>query len=359
MEKTIFSGITGIIAFGIVIVAGCIFACGAIFLFGVAPDLENDAKEISGLPEFAAASNGTKVIHTGVITDGDILTSDRRVGDISEYEFVGYVVEVWQVNTTGGSSSSRNRRTSTGTWSDAEAYAGNFVLDNGSVTINPENGFEIDGDMHEFVLPSSSGVDSDTYNGQTLREGSQRIRGFQIGDQVTLVGQRSADTALSAERIFGGTRDELVSDLESEAEASRTAGYIIMGCSACVFFPGILFAAFSIFGRRLFKKKATTPAYAPPPPNAFGSGTFGAGPSNPFGTPPAGSSGIPSGSFGGNPTINPAGFGTPSTPTPPTSPTPPSGQPAQPPPADDPFSNPSTNPFADDPPSDSNEGQRF
>lgn len=335
MGKLIFSGTALLVAGGFLLMACCVFACAGGLIFGLAGSYENDAKEIEELAEFSAGSLHDKVYATGTISGSEAITSDPLLGDIAQYELVGYQVDRWDVTRSsgGGSGSNRTRSSSyNGSWEDVSSAFGPFALDDGKINVMPNSSVTIDGDVHEYLLPGSGGNGlSDTYNGQTVRDGTLRLQGFQNGDLITVMGIRREGDVLNAEKMYGGTRAEWVADLKGQAENSRSVGYILAVCGACFLVPGLGLAAASVFGRRMFKSKADTPSVNPTtvPYGAFGSGAVNVGQS-PFGqsappstSSPFGSSNqpMPFGSSGQSNPFDQSGTSTPfGAPTPPSAP---------------------------------------
>lgn len=333
MGKLIFSGTALLVAGGFLLMACCVFACAGGLIFGLAGSYENDAKEIEELAEFSAGSLHDKVYATGTISGSEAIASDPLLGDISQYELVGYQVDRWDVTrSSSGSSSSRSRRTNyNGSWEDVSSAFGPFALDDGKINVTPNDSVTIDGDVHEYLLPGSGGNGlSDTYNGQTVKDGTLRLQGFQNGDLITVMGIRREGEVLNAEKMYGGTRAEWVEDLKGQAEDSRSVGYILAVCGACFLVPGLGLAAASIYGRRMFKS-SDTPSVNPTtaPYGAFGSGaaSFGQSPfgqsappsaSSPFGSP---NQPMPFGSSGQSSPFDQSGTATPfGAPTPPAAP---------------------------------------
>ncbi len=334
MGKLIFSGTALLVAGGFLLMACCVFACAGGVIFGLAGSYENDAEEIEGLAEFSAANLHDKVYATGTISGSEAIASDPLLGDISQYQLVGYQVDRWDVTRSSGRSGSNSTRSSSynGSWEDVSSAFGPFALDNGEINVTPNDSVTIDGDVHEYLLPGSGGNGlSDTYNGQTVRDGTLRLQGFQNGDLITVMGIRREGEVLNAEKMYGGTRAEWVADLKGQAQDSRSVGYILAVCGACFLVPGLGLAAASIYGRRMFKSRADTPSVNPTtaPYGAFGSGAASFGQSAPPGaSSPFGSSSPPNPTmpFGSSGQSNP--FDQSGTSTPFGSPTPPSAPPA-------------------------------
>ncbi len=309
MGKLLFSGSALLVAGAFLLVACCVFACAGGLVFGLAGSYADDAQEIKDLAEFSAGSVNDKVYATGTITDSDTISNDSTLGDITQYELVGYQVDRWDVTrgTSSGSGSSIRNTSYNGTWQDVSSAFNQFVLDNGELTVAPNDSISIDGDVHEYLLPGSGGNGySDTYDGQSVKDGTLRLQGFKNGDLITVMGIRRDGQVLNAEKLYGGNRDEWVADLENQAETSRNVGYILGVCGLCFLIPAIVLAGASVFGRRMFKSSsASDSANVNPtamPYGAFGSGStsspFGTG-SGAFGAPPAAppASNIPSGNI--------------------------------------------------------------
>lgn len=330
MGKLIFSGTALLVAGGFLLMACCVFACAGGLIFGLAGSYENDAKEIEELAEFSAANLHDKVYATGTISGSEAIASDPLLGDISQYELVGYQVDRWDVTRSSGSSRSSGTRSSSynGSWEDVSSAFGPFALDDGKINVTPNDAVTIDGDVHEYLLPGSGGNGlSDTYNGQTVRDGTLRLQGFQNGDLITVMGIRREGDVLNADKMYGGTRAEWVADLKGQAQDSRSVGYILAVCGACFLVPGLGLAAASIYGRRMFKSKSDTPNPTTAPYGAYGSGAAGFGqsappsPSSPFGSPSPSNPTMPFGSAGPSNPFDQSGTATPfSSTTPPAAP---------------------------------------
>lgn len=67
--------------------------------------------------------------------------------------------------------------------------------------------------MHAVMVEYSNSERS----AEDILEGSLRRTGFKDGAVVTVVGQKFAANSITPVKIFGGDRDALVKDLETEA----------------------------------------------------------------------------------------------------------------------------------------------
>lgn len=313
MGKLLFSGSSLLVAGVFALVACCVFACAGGLVFGLAGSYENDAQEIEELAEFSAGSLNDTVYATGTISNTATISSDPVLGDISQYELIGYQVDRWDVSRSSSSSSSNRSTSYNGDWSDVSSAFSPFGLDNGEINVIPNDTLTIDGDVHEYLIPGTDGNGrSDKYNGQEVTDGTLRLQGFQNGDLIAVMGIRRDGENLNAEKMYGGTRAEWVADLEGQAETSRNVGYVVAACGMCFLLPAVILAAVSVFGRRMFKSSASDTAmvnptampYSPFPsgqsstPSPFDSaaaGPFGGPPVTPPAAPPA--SNIPSGNF--------------------------------------------------------------
>jgi hypothetical protein len=80
------------------------------------------------------------------------------------------------------------------------------------------------------------------------------VQGFHSGDSVTIVAERTADGSFLADEIFGGSREQLITNTRLGASLFRYMGYGFMCVSAIA---GIIFAAIALL---VFRQGRTTSA---------------------------------------------------------------------------------------------------
>jgi hypothetical protein len=205
--------IIGLVGVGMIC---CFGGVGAACSLGFSPLFSDRAAKIADMPTTTDVRVGEQAALTGVLSNNAIITSDPDMGDITAYEMVAYKVETYDRRTTGSGS----RRRTTGSWTTTRTAVNTLTMDVDGhlVTFSGEDAVKLTGDLHNFQ------------EDETLQDGSQRVSGFRNGDQVTIVAERQESGAFLADELYGGTRDELVSDTRTAAAIFRYGGYGLMVC---------------------------------------------------------------------------------------------------------------------------------
>jgi hypothetical protein len=84
----------------------------------------------------------------------------------------------------------------------------------------------------------------------SFSQGDHRVRGFQEGDLVTIVAKHMEDGRFMADELYGGTRDELVSDTRTVAKVFRYIGYGLMAVAAVLTVVALIIGGFFLSRRR-------------------------------------------------------------------------------------------------------------
>lgn len=119
-------------------------------------------------------------------------------------------------------------------------------ISGGTATTRPATSAMLSGSLHESVA-AGTGAETATWNGQQLAKGAVRVRGFQNGDLVTVVGTKASTDEIIPDEIFGGDRVELVEYKRSSAQTMFIVGISMMICAPIVLALGVLGA---LFGRQ-------------------------------------------------------------------------------------------------------------
>ena len=220
----------GCINIAVPLIIGSIFLGMALYLWLVAaPDQDNEASHIEGLPgtslaQYTDLPAGTEVAIRVMLVNNMTLTDDFY--DVRTYELVAYKVDEWNVTTDSEGDES-------GKWHTISHNIPSltFQFEDAQYTLIREQrgaGLSFSGDLYEFLQRSASGKEA-SYDGEKLRDGSHRIRGFRDGDTVTVVGTRTAQGDVIPTRLHGGDRQSLVDDIRGEAHQARLVGGLF-GC---------------------------------------------------------------------------------------------------------------------------------
>jgi hypothetical protein len=212
--------IIGLLGIGMIC---CLGGAGAACSMGFSPLLSDRADEIEDMPTTPDVSVGEEVALTGILSDNPPITDDPEL-DIAQYELVAYKVEIYNTHRTGTGSNRRTR----GDWDTLRTVVDSLTMEvEGQViTINGDANVTLGGSLH-------------TYNADQIQsDGSRRVSGFLNGDQVTMVGERLESGEFVPDQLYGGTREELVSDTRTGAKIFRYVGYALMVCGGGI---GLLF----------------------------------------------------------------------------------------------------------------------
>ena len=221
-----------------------IFGCGAMMAFVLSPKDALEWRNIEALPEldasgFSALKTGDQAAITGKLADNKTLTADG---------LVAYEKDVWKVSQPDSSSSTGTPATLSGSWNIVETHAPELsvTISGGTITTATASQVTIGGNLHVTFQPSSSTLIAD-YQGTPLPDQSTRLQGFDNGDLLTVVGQKSSTGALIPSRLYGGDRVQLVNDIRQQAQSYFAAGVAAMICAPILLIVGSLSL---VFGRR-------------------------------------------------------------------------------------------------------------
>jgi hypothetical protein len=216
-----------------------IFICGAAMAFWLSPQQALEWRRIQDLPVldasgYYALEPGTQVAMTGVLEDNETLTSDG---------LVAFERAEWDVKE---STDSDGDKSYSGTWNTVETNFPALTFSSGGGIIKtlpatPTTG----GNLNETIVDGKGSLKA-SYNNRTLADGAVRTQGFKNGELVTFVGVKQADGSMTAERAFGGSKEDLVANIRAGAQVLFAAGIGMMICSPVVLIGGVLAA---LFGR--------------------------------------------------------------------------------------------------------------
>jgi hypothetical protein len=214
----------------------CCGVTGLICSQGVGRLIDKRATEIAEMSTTPDVAVGKQAALTGTLTGNASITSDPDLPNIADYNVVAYEVQVYERRTSGSGSS---RRTSY-SWNTTRTVVNTLTLEvNGqTVTVYAADNISFNGDMHAFPT------------GGSFSQGDHRVRGFQEGDLVTIVAKHMEDGRFMADELYGGTRDELVSDTRTVAKIFRYIGYGMMAVAAVLTAVALIIGGFFLSRRR-------------------------------------------------------------------------------------------------------------
>jgi hypothetical protein len=223
-------------------VVSLIFLCiGVALTFFVSPQQAAEWRRVQRLPEldaaaFGALASGEELVITGRLEGNTPLTEDG---------LVAYVRDVWEVEPPDPD---QDEDEPDGTWRREETAAPALAITvaDGTVTTASNSSARFEGSLPETMAEGDGNL-SATYNGQSLREGTIRTRGFHDGDLITVHGQKASTGDVIPERLFYGDRVQLVENIRSGARAAFAIGIGMMICAPIFFVGGV---AAAVFGRR-------------------------------------------------------------------------------------------------------------
>lgn len=234
---------TGVIA--LVAVSVCIFGCGAMMAFVLSPKNALEWRHIESLPvldatSYEALKPGDEAAITGTLDGNEPITPDG---------LVAYEKDQWNVSKSDATSSSSSSPSApSGSWDVVEINAPqlNLTVSGGAIKTQSASQITVSGDLHEVLQPSKNSLMAD-YDGKNLPDQSIRLRGFNDGDLLTVVGQKGSTGALIPNRLYGGDRVQLVNEIRQAAQTYFVAGVGAMICSPIVLIVGVTML---FFGRR-------------------------------------------------------------------------------------------------------------
>ncbi len=218
------------------------FACGACMFFYLGPQQRGEANRIEDMAaittaaDYSNAPGGEEILVTGTLRGNEPLTEEG---------YVAYIVEEWDVT-----DSSNDNDDPSGHWSqvDEEVPALTVELDSGlTIRTAPAGSVTLGGSMETGpIQPGSGGLSAD-YQGQRLREGSRRMRGYRDGATITVLGTKQAAGELTPNRLYGGTQQGLVEEVRAGGKILTWLGLGFMICAPIFLITGVVGA---LFGRR-------------------------------------------------------------------------------------------------------------
>jgi hypothetical protein len=221
-----------------------VFLCGALMAFVISPQQAIEWRRIQNLPELdangvQAAPSGQEIAMTGYLAGNTALTTDG---------LVAYEKHQWAVRTSTSTSEDGETSTPSGSWESLKTNIPvlNVNISGGTVSTVAATSVDLGGNYQETIERGASAVTAD-YDGSPLPEGSIRTQGFQDGDLVTIVGNKSSVGGVTPDRIYGGDRNQLVEDIRGGARALFASGVGMMICGPIL---AAAIIAGSIFGRR-------------------------------------------------------------------------------------------------------------
>lgn len=230
---------------GAVFAAICFLGFGALLAFYISPQQALEWRRIEGLPEldataYASAASGQEVAITGTLADNFALTPEG---------LVAYIREQWDVTPPSDKEDKPD-----GSWKIVETNVPvlRIAIAGGGISTTSVESATFSGSLHETAIQQGAGTEKADYNGQSLPEGSTRMRGFANGDLITVVGHKASTGDLIPDRLFGGDRVQLVQEIRSGAQAMFVVGIVMMICSPLILVMGVVGA---LFGRSKAKVK--------------------------------------------------------------------------------------------------------
>jgi hypothetical protein len=186
----------------------------------------NEAGLVQGLPEYNLQTLQETALGANILITGSLEASGQQadVGDL-----LIYLAEEWHVRYND----SEGFEGWEGSWSKVETVvpACAVALSDGNVTLDAGQDTVIDNPLHEF----KSFVPQNAREVGGIKEGSIRHRGFKAGDEVTIIGTKSA-AGIIPSRIFGGDRQALEQSFAYRVSGLRLVGgiFALVGISLLI-----------------------------------------------------------------------------------------------------------------------------
>ncbi|MBN1120480.1 MAG: hypothetical protein JXJ17_05340 [Anaerolineae bacterium] len=223
---------------GVVVAAAlcavCCFGMGIFLAFVMSSQQEAEYQRIEALPEqtaasFANLSTGADALITGTLEDNP---------EKNAYGHVAYTVETWDVTEPTDEETLYK-----GNWRRIEVQlpALTVSVDGDEIGTAADSTATFGGALHEEIEEGQGGFAAE-YNGRSLKDGSLRIRGVSNGDLVTLIGHKDGSGRLVPEKLYVGSRSQLINDIQTSSKAALWAGILMMVCSPVVLVGGVLAA---------------------------------------------------------------------------------------------------------------------
>jgi hypothetical protein len=227
---------------GVAIASIFLCACGAVFVFYLAPRQAIRATRVANLPQMdlgyvTAADPGDTILVTGTLAENPALVEGS--------DLVAFELDTWTVSLPSAEDEDQN---SGGDWEDAgnQAPALNVQVDGGTIDLLAADVVRFDGSLHEEIAEGAGDLTADD-EGRELPDGSLRYRGFYNGDLVTVYGARASNGGVIPEVLFGGDRVAYEAEESDTARGMLTAGIGMIVCAPVLLVGGGLAA---VFGRR-------------------------------------------------------------------------------------------------------------
>lgn len=203
--------------------------------------------QMAELPYNATTAQTGEAILSGTIQPAELYPDeDTRINtQVQDTRLVAYEVLFWTV--TGDAEDGYS-----GKWDSVRRIVPELTLSVNESTIRviPPANIELRLANHEKIFynpqkyEQASGDDdllavykSAHYRGQSYTHGSLMVRGYAIGDTVTLVGTWEQENTIQPRILLRGTRDDLLADSKARAEDYRFGGiFAVVVGSAFVLF---------------------------------------------------------------------------------------------------------------------------
>ncbi len=189
-------------------------------------DTTKNIAQIKKLPELNATTFQQTPVNKTVGLTG-ILTGPN--GETQSNGLVIYERKEWDVSvSTSHTGSGRNRRTTReieGNWD----YLGTVMINcalavpGGNIPLKSTNAMRLEEPLHEIEEYTATSGESD----EGIVDGTIRQEGFRAGDNITVIGVKTAD-GVQPKQIFGGTRAEYISYLEGQINYYRVTGGMLI-----------------------------------------------------------------------------------------------------------------------------------
>lgn len=194
---------------------------GLLFMFIVLPQIAKDFAILQ------AASADTKAAFEALPLGNDVVVYGELAGNPSiEGEAIVLVRERLEFTTTSSDSD--------WDWQEVEREIPLLVLamDGGSIVLTTDSGpVNLRGERHELVnAVAGTGLqDTFPYQDQRLAEGSTRTYTMENGDRITALGTKASENELAIRELFGGTPEQLSSELAKGATIFSIGAWCLFG----------------------------------------------------------------------------------------------------------------------------------
>ncbi len=221
-----------------------LFGCGLFFSLYLAPQQKLEARRIEKLPlmdasTVAQAAPNDDIVVTGYLMDNPVV--------LLEDQFVAYGMEEWRVTVPEYDPDEPNQEPD-GSWETVERVIPELMVDVGGEIVKSlrVEDASMNGALHEAIFESNGYYEAE-YMGDSLPEGSRRVRGFYNGDLITLWGKKAASGGVIPDELYAGDRVSFEESQHAQAKGLLIAGVSMLIISPIVLVSGVLSA---IFGRR-------------------------------------------------------------------------------------------------------------